>query len=275
MAHKPSPRAMKEFMASHTALLRIGSYEQLKAKMQPNGDGPLGSGGLEMPSYMINAVTDDKIGFTAYLEVDSLPVEGDEGVIYIFNSTPYIYHADTNEWESLGADGTTWEGPYPTVEDIPTPYALYNTYIVGIASPYTLYLPREQEDGTVKLIEIGGTSNAGSSIYRVVLKNEQLINEYDPKVAPITIGDEEVENIYNLTTEIDSATFKSDVKEKDLIAFYKKGEGEELILIGYGQFISSTEDSFETTIIESIYEFTPKDVKDIWDSVIIDSDESI
>lgn len=108
MAHKPTPKAMTEFMSSHTALLRLGSYDQLVEKLKNGGQG---TDGLEIPSYTINALVDDKIGFTAYLEVDVLPIEGDEGIFYVYNGGLYIYHKDTAEWENIGS-GT---GPTPTV----------------------------------------------------------------------------------------------------------------------------------------------------------------
>lgn len=95
MAHKPSPESIKNFMASHTALLRIGSYDELAEKVKSGK-------GFELPSYMINAVVDDKVGFSAYLEVDALPPVGEDGFFYILpDGAMVIWDSETASYVSI------------------------------------------------------------------------------------------------------------------------------------------------------------------------------
>lgn len=69
-------KKLKELLAKQTILLDIKSYEEVKKKAQYSKD-------IELPSYIMNAVVDQNINFTAYSQVEELPLEGVPGVFYI------------------------------------------------------------------------------------------------------------------------------------------------------------------------------------------------
>ena len=80
MAHKPSNRALTEFLSRNTGLARIGTWDNLKKDLKEAGLGVDFN-----PAYAINLITDD-LEFYAYSRVDVLPPVGEEGMFYILPS---------------------------------------------------------------------------------------------------------------------------------------------------------------------------------------------
>lgn len=98
MTHKPSPNALKSFLASNIGLARIGTWDQLKEKLKANGQSDIG-----LPSYAMNLIIDEELVMSSYVIVPTLPLEGKEGILYITEA------GDLYVWDpTLDSDGPSW-----------------------------------------------------------------------------------------------------------------------------------------------------------------------
>lgn len=108
MTHKPSPNALKSFLASNIGLARIGTWDQLKEKLKANGQSDIG-----LPSYAMNLIIDEELVMSSYVIVSTLPAEGKDGILYITEAGEMFVWYDTQEsdaspWMQIsGGSGTT------------------------------------------------------------------------------------------------------------------------------------------------------------------------
>lgn len=107
MTHKPSPNALKSFLASNIGLARIGTWDQLKEKLREQGQSDIG-----LPSYAMNLIVDENLAVTSYIIVSVLPLEGEEGIIYITeDGNAYVWNttdeSDAPSWLPLNGGGGT------------------------------------------------------------------------------------------------------------------------------------------------------------------------
>lgn len=109
MTHKPSPNALKSFLASNVGLARIGTWDQLKEKLKAQGQSDLG-----LPSYAMNLIIDEELVMSSYVIVPTLPDEGKEGILYITeDGEAYVWNttseSDVPSWLPIagGSGGTT------------------------------------------------------------------------------------------------------------------------------------------------------------------------
>lgn len=108
MTHKPSPNALKSFLASNIGLARIGTWDQLKEKLKEQGQSDIG-----LPSYAMNLIIDEELVMSSYIIVPVLPLEGKEGILYITETgDAYVWdttsESDSPSWLPLnGGGGTT------------------------------------------------------------------------------------------------------------------------------------------------------------------------
>lgn len=105
MTHKPSPNALKSFLASNIGLARIGTWDQLKEKLREQGQSDIG-----LPSYAMNLIVDENLAVTSYIIVSVLPLEGEEGIIYITeDGNAYVWNttdeSDAPSWLPLNGGG--------------------------------------------------------------------------------------------------------------------------------------------------------------------------
>lgn len=108
MTHKPSPNALKSFLASNIGLARIGTWDQLREKLKANGQSDIG-----LPSYAMNLIIDEELVMSSYVIVSTLPAEGKDGILYITEAGEMFVWYDTQEsdaspWMQIsGGSGTT------------------------------------------------------------------------------------------------------------------------------------------------------------------------
>lgn len=84
---------LKKLLAKHAVLLRIKSYEELKQSQKP-----------DTPSYLLDAIVDQDINFTAYSRVSALPEKGKSGVFYILpDGTMAVWDSTTLGFVTTGS----------------------------------------------------------------------------------------------------------------------------------------------------------------------------
>lgn len=84
---------LKKLLAKHAVLLRIKSYEELKQSQKP-----------DTPSYLLDAIVDQDINFTAYSRVSVLPEKGKPGVFYILpDGTMAVWDSTTLGFVTTGS----------------------------------------------------------------------------------------------------------------------------------------------------------------------------